>query len=350
MGNCVSNEEPYSNIQPEQKVPINTEYIFNSLIEQNNNKFFYYVQGVDIKKLQSPNTLWSRDTSLGNTLECLEENESKTFAIICFNKKISAEEDLLNSYLGHCLCKKCETLELEQNVGTDNIPVKKISDSIRALPNVYIEYLDTNKKNKKNKILHVGSDIINILQTNVFLQQQFKYHYIHLDSILLAYTFYIQNKFENIAIDNFSKNKQLVQYPALWDFGKDEEGQISYYFNKNEFMNAVDFGIDRSKDDILNYSKESIKDGIYLGEPRTSTDFSLIGCICFLSSMKRDDIYIPENMTFITKEPTKQTGGIEKEKILFKGYYFTVRNDRYGKYIYSKRIGRVSKAKVMRAS
>jgi hypothetical protein len=100
---------------------------------------------------------------------------------------------------------------------------------------------------------------------------------------------------------------------------------------------------------VLNDCKQSIAEGIYLGQQQDDPDFSLIGCICFLPSMgkKRDIIYTQPQITYI-KDP--QQGGIVKEKILYKGYYFTVRHDRYGKFIYSPRIGRVSLGKAMRSS
>lgn len=362
MGNCSSIDENIAKLPLQKEVtesppsPVPLSDII-TLISKIDGKFYYYIKGVDIKKIQCPYTGWIGVTTFGYTLGCLEEEEPYAFAIICFNQLIlNTGANFFASYLGHCTCTYHLELKLEQNMAFNGVPVKTISKQIRNLPNVYCDYLDTKINNKSNGINGVGSDIINILQNKILHTHKFigkVYHYIHLNSLPKAYTFYIKNKFENIAIDYNSSTQSLVQYPALWD---SRTSSIIYYFNVNDFMKDVIMeGVmggksttqisDHSLNDLNKYCQHEIANRYnFLGQEQDGTHFSLIGCICFLdlSKISRSDIF-----SHVT---TPTQGGTVKEKILYKGYYFTVRRDRYGKYIYSPRIGRVSFGKARRSS
>lgn len=370
MGNCTSipdidyvqQPQPKELTETQPSVPIGE--IFNDKTriiipgnETEPTKYFYYIKGEHIKYIECPFAKWHGVATFGHTLGCFEREEPTAFAIICFSQHLTTYANFFTSYLGHAICKYCANLEIDQNVVFVGVPVKTISDKIRNLSNVYVDYLDTNLSNKKNKILGVGSDIINILQTNASFQhhletqikdkkKQYKpYSYIHLDSIPRAYTFYIKNKFENITIDDTTST--LVQYPSLWGFNDEKHVIPIYYFNTNSFMKEVSFDPlfpqEKTLTYVLQYCQDSIIDGIFLAQQQRSHQFSLIGCICFLPSMgERHNIY--------EIKQSEQAGGIVKDKILYKGYYFTVRRDRYGKYIYSQRIGRVSYKKAMRSS
>jgi hypothetical protein len=205
MGNCSCIQGiDHIQQQPQSKALIATPpsvaigEIFNTttcILKTISGQFYYYIQGRHIKYIECPFANWQGVTSFGHTLGCVEDEEPISFAIICFNKELTSYTDFFTSYLGHCICKYCENLEIHQNLDFFDVPVKTISEKIRTLSNVYVHYLDTNIRNKSNEVVGVGSTLINILQTSEYLQDIFKYSYIHINSVPNAYTFYIQNKF-----------------------------------------------------------------------------------------------------------------------------------------------------------
>jgi hypothetical protein len=301
-------------------------------------KAYYYVPGKDLPNIPFGNDI-NKLTTFGNVWQY--HGQAEKFSIVCF---INGGKTDIHSYLGHVICTFKNNMQIPQiskfKISMDfqliySYPLEKdyterkydlieVDNSmVENNKKLYVNYLDTriDRTTTYNKYTKIGTGLINVLKNKHIKFTGFdQFSYIYLSPLDTAYTFYIKERLRPI-VYNIETNKYNFP-PVLW---KENEQGISY-IQDNE---CLKLNPNCLQEHII-YCNTQIKIAEDEFKPQVNA---------FMSSFTGTCIYFME-----------KSGGMSQKKVLYKSYYYKVRSDSRGNFIFSDRIGRVPLSKIRKNS